>query len=58
MLSDEMTTGSVTSTDVEKRDFALRSHEWNRKQKRFRDAFPEVSGQRSRNVYVLTNVYL
>ncbi|QRV88909.1 ubiquitin-conjugating enzyme [Ceratobasidium sp. AG-Ba] len=41
MLSDEMTTGSVTSTDVEKRDFALRSHEWNRKQKRFRDAFPD-----------------
>lgn len=44
MLSDEMTTGSVTSTDAEKRDFALRSHEWNRKQKRFRDAFPDVSG--------------
>lgn len=43
MLSDEMTTGSVTSTDVEKRDFALRSHEWNRKQKRFREAFPDVS---------------
>ncbi|KAF8606018.1 UBC-like protein [Ceratobasidium sp. AG-I] len=45
MLSDEMTTGSVTSTDVEKRDFALRSHEWNRKQKRFRDAFPDYCGE-------------
>lgn len=45
MLSDEMTTGSVTSTDIEKRDFALRSHEWNRKQKRFRDAFPDYCGE-------------
>ncbi|CAE6426188.1 unnamed protein product [Rhizoctonia solani] len=45
MLSDEMTTGSVTSTDTEKRDFALRSHEWNRKQKRFRDAFPDYCGE-------------
>ncbi|CAE6521039.1 unnamed protein product [Rhizoctonia solani] len=45
MLSDEMTTGSVTSTDTEKRDFAIRSHEWNRKQKRFRDAFPDYCGE-------------
>lgn len=43
MLSDEMTTGSVTSTDRDKRILASRSHEWNRKQKRFLEAFPEVS---------------
>ena len=43
MLSDEMTTGSVTSTDAEKRSYASRSHAWNIQQKRFREAFPEVS---------------
>ncbi|CAE6440732.1 unnamed protein product [Rhizoctonia solani] len=50
MLSDEMTTGSVTSTDAEKRDFALRSHEWNRKQKRFRDAFPDYCGEEMKDL--------
>jgi ubiquitin-conjugating enzyme E2 J2 len=43
MLSDEMTTGSVTSSDAHKRAFAARSHAWNLTQPRFRDAFPEVS---------------
>ncbi|KAJ7230359.1 UBC-like protein [Mycena pura] len=41
MLSDEMTTGSVTSTDGHKRAFAARSHAWNIQQARFREAFPE-----------------
>ncbi|KAF9529643.1 UBC-like protein [Crepidotus variabilis] len=41
MLSDEMTTGSVTSTDAHKRAFAARSHAFNLTQQRFRDAFPE-----------------
>lgn len=43
MLSDEMTTGSVTSTDADKRSFAQRSHSWNILQPRFKNAFPEVS---------------
>ena len=43
MLSDEMTTGSVTSTDQGKRLYASRSHAWNLQQKRFKEAFPEVS---------------
>lgn len=43
MLADEMTTGSVTTTDAEKRVYAARSHSWNLQQKRFKDAFPEVS---------------
>jgi len=43
MLSDEMTTGSVTSTDGHKRTFAARSHAWNVTQKAFREAFPEHS---------------
>lgn len=41
MLSDEMTTGSVTSSDAHKRAFAARSHGWNLSQARFREAFPE-----------------
>jgi len=41
MLSDEMTTGSVTSTEAHKRAFAARSHSWNTAQPRFREAFPE-----------------
>lgn len=41
MLSDEMTTGSVTSSDAHKRIFAARSHSWNLTQLRFKEAFPE-----------------
>ena len=43
MLSDEMTTGSITSCDSHKRTFAARSHSWNVAQPRFKEAFPEVS---------------
>lgn len=43
MLSDEMTTGSVTTLDADKRVYAGRSHAWNLQQRRFREAFPEVS---------------
>jgi len=42
MLSDEMTTGSVTSSDSHKRTFAAKSHDFNMAQPRFRDAFPDV----------------
>jgi len=41
MLSDEMTTGSVTSSDTHKHVFAQRSHAWNLLQNRFKDAFPD-----------------
>jgi len=41
MLSDEMTTGGVTSTDAERRVYASRSHAWNLQNKRFREMFPE-----------------
>ncbi|CDO72069.1 hypothetical protein BN946_scf184962.g12 [Trametes cinnabarina] len=50
MLSDEMTTGSVTTTDDEKRIYAARSHAWNLKQKRFREAFPEYCTPTARDV--------
>jgi ubiquitin-conjugating enzyme E2 J2 len=44
MLSDEMTTGSMTTTEADKRTLAKRSHDWNRKQLNFVEAFPDVSG--------------
>src|ERR1700722_13015269 len=46
MLTDEMTTGSITSTDAHKRTFAAQSHGWNIKQLKFREAFPEVRHRR------------
>jgi len=45
MLSDEITTGSVSSTDQDKRTLAVRSHAWNTKQKRFVEAFPDYCGE-------------
>ncbi|KAF8318733.1 UBC-like protein [Clavulina sp. PMI_390] len=44
MLSDEMTTGSVTSSDRDKRILASRSHAWNIQQRKFQDAFPDYCG--------------
>ncbi|KAH8103916.1 UBC-like protein [Cristinia sonorae] len=41
MLSDEMTTGSVTTSDADKRAYAARSHAWNLEQRRFKEAFPD-----------------
>lgn len=42
MLSDEMTTGSVNSSDADKKAYAARSHSWNIEQRKFKDAFPDV----------------
>ncbi|KAJ6621522.1 UBC-like protein [Mycena sp. CBHHK59/15] len=50
MLSDEMTTGSVTSGDAHKRAFAARSHAWNIAQPRFREAFPDYCGPQIRDL--------
>ncbi|KAI0358303.1 UBC-like protein [Trametes cingulata] len=50
MLSDEMTTGSVTTTDAEKRTYAARSHSWNLQSKRFREAFPDYCTPTPRDV--------
>ncbi|KAH9849885.1 UBC-like protein [Lenzites betulinus] len=50
MLADEMTTGSVTTSDAEKRIYAARSHSWNLQQKRFREAFPEYCTPTVRDV--------
>lgn len=43
MLSDEITTGGVSSSDSVKRQYAANSHQWNLGQPRFREAFSEVS---------------
>jgi ubiquitin-conjugating enzyme E2 J2 len=43
MLSDEMTTGSVTTTDAYKRIAAAKSHRFNLESPRFKEAFPDVS---------------
>jgi len=50
MLSDEMTTGSVTTADSDKRAYALRSHAWNLEQRKFRDAFPDFCTPTARDV--------
>ncbi|CAL1715367.1 unnamed protein product [Somion occarium] len=50
MLSDEMTTGSVTTSDAEKRAYAARSHAWNLEQRRFREAFPDYCTPTPRDV--------
>ncbi|KXN81245.1 Ubiquitin-conjugating enzyme E2 6 [Leucoagaricus sp. SymC.cos] len=50
MLSDEMTTGSLNSSDDVKRAYAARSHEWNLTLPRFRDAFPEYSTRTMRDL--------
>ncbi|PAV19944.1 UBC [Pyrrhoderma noxium] len=44
MLSDELTTGSITTSVSDKQILASRSHAWNIKNKKFRDAFPDYSG--------------
>jgi ubiquitin-conjugating enzyme E2 J2 len=41
MLSDEITTGSVNTTDTDKRAWARKSHPWNIQQRKFKEAFPE-----------------
>ncbi|GAA96288.1 uncharacterized protein L969DRAFT_91735 [Mixia osmundae IAM 14324] len=43
MLSDEITTGSVRSTDAEKREKARASHDFNRANLKFRTIFPEYA---------------
>ncbi|KAI8806503.1 ubiquitin-conjugating enzyme/RWD-like protein [Cladochytrium replicatum] len=41
MLEDTRTTGSITTSTDEKRLFARKSHEWNLKNQKFREIFPE-----------------
>lgn len=43
MLSEELTTGSVTTTIADKKAYATRSHAWNITNKKFKEAFPDVS---------------
>lgn len=43
MCSDEMTTGSVTATDADRRKLAAQSHAFNLTQKKFCQIFPEYA---------------
>ncbi|CAO3633128.1 unnamed protein product [Cunninghamella echinulata] len=42
MTTDENTTGSIKTTDAEKKIYALRSHRANLKMAKFRDVFPDL----------------
>ncbi|KAI8636807.1 ubiquitin-conjugating enzyme/RWD-like protein [Parasitella parasitica] len=42
MVADEATTGSIKTSDHEKKMHAARSHLWNIKNQKFRDVFPEL----------------
>lgn len=44
MVSDEMTTGGMRSSDADKKRFAAESHAWNLKNQKFRTIFPEYAG--------------
>ncbi|PWN48054.1 UBC-like protein [Violaceomyces palustris] len=50
MCSDEMTTGSVTSSESDKRILASRSHDFNITQKRFNQIFPELCGPTTKDL--------
>ncbi|OLL22211.1 Ubiquitin-conjugating enzyme E2 6 [Neolecta irregularis DAH-3] len=42
MTGNDITTGSLSSSDVEKREYARRSRQWNWAQKRFREEFRDI----------------
>jgi len=50
MLSDEMTTGSINTSDADKRSYAEQSHRWNIQQRKFREAFPDYCTPTSRDL--------
>ncbi|KAF7371158.1 UBC-like protein [Mycena sanguinolenta] len=50
MLSDEITTGSVKSTEAEKRVFAANSHAWNIGQSKFKEIFPDYCSPQIRDL--------
>jgi ubiquitin-conjugating enzyme E2 J2 len=45
MVTNETTTGSVRTTELEKKVLAGQSRAWNQKQRVFRELFPEWCGQ-------------
>jgi len=50
MLADEITTGSISSTDLDKKAFAKKSHDFNRGIKKFREIFPEYSDEEMKDL--------
>ncbi|KAL1922737.1 uncharacterized protein VTP21DRAFT_9113 [Calcarisporiella thermophila] len=45
MLSNEVTTGSINTSDDDKRIYAARSHAFNRASAKFREVFPDMCAQ-------------
>jgi ubiquitin-conjugating enzyme E2 J2 len=43
MVSDEMTTGGMRSSDADKRQFAADSHAWNLKNAKYKTIFPDYA---------------
>ena len=58
MLTDEMTTGSVASSDLEKRKYAASSHAFNINEAKFQEAFPEASLHLGRRSFRITSYSL
>ncbi|GAA5972945.1 hypothetical protein JCM11641_000333 [Rhodosporidiobolus odoratus] len=54
MMSDEMTTGGIKSSDQEKKDFSANSHAWNITQPKFKSIFPEYAQASMRDVPNMT----
>ncbi|SPO28518.1 probable UBC6 - E2 ubiquitin-conjugating enzyme [Ustilago trichophora] len=50
MCSDEMTTGSVTASDADRRKLAAQSHAFNLTQKKFCQIFPEYAGSQIKDL--------
>ncbi|GAA5899906.1 ubiquitin-conjugating enzyme E2 [Sporobolomyces salmoneus] len=50
MNSDEITTGSMRTTDEEKKQLAQSSHAWNIQQPKFKTLFPEYCGKEMKDV--------
>jgi len=50
MLSDEITTGSVNTSDADKGAWARKSHSWNIQQRKFKEAFPEYCAPTMRDL--------
>ncbi|CED84691.1 ubc-like protein [Phaffia rhodozyma] len=50
MLSDEITTGSISTTNAERVSLAEKSHAWNLSNKKFKDMFPDYCTPKAKDV--------
>lgn len=50
MLSDEITTGAVKSSDADRKALAAKSHAWNVSQPKFKGMFPDYAGEQPKDL--------